>query len=136
MMRKRLESYRLTLSMLVMVIAAAPVWAQSTATLQGNVTDSQNAVMPGVSITITNAATGIERTTASDAAGAYAAASLAPGHYRVVAHIEGFQDQTREVDLGPAETVVLNLRLGVAPLAENVTVSGAAPLIDTATVSI
>src|SRR5438445_2796372 len=92
--------------------------------------------MPGVSVTIRNQATGIERATVTDAAGQYVAASLQPGHYAIVAHIEGFQDQTREVDLSPAQTVELNLRLGVAALAENVTVSGSSPLIDTATVSV
>src|SRR5262249_18067948 len=110
--------------------------AQSTATLQGSVTDSQSAVMPGVSVTVKNQATGVERATVTDAAGAYVAASLAPGHYAVVAHLEGFQDQTREVDLAPAQTVALNFKLGVAAIAENVTVSGAAPLIDTATISV
>src|SRR5438445_12271923 len=89
--------------------------------------------MPGVSVTIRNQATGIERATVTDAAGQYVAASLQPGHYAIVAHIEGFQDQTREVDLSPAQTVELNLRLGVAALAENVTVSGSSPRIDTAT---
>ena len=116
--------------------APAPAAAQSTATLQGSVTDAQNAIVPGVSITIRNTATGLERATVTDAAGQYAAASLQPGHYTVIGHLDGFQDQTREVDLAPAQTIVINLRLGVAALAENVTVSGAAPLIDTATVSV
>src|SRR5438445_7603876 len=92
--------------------------------------------MPGVSVTIRNQATGIERATVTDAAGQYVAASLQPGHYAIVAHIEGFQDQTREIDLGVAQTVVVNLRLGVGTLAENVTVVGTSPLIETATVSV
>jgi len=110
--------------------------AQSTATLQGTITDSQSGVIPGVSVTIRDQATGIERATVTDAAGQYVAPSLAPGHYQVVAHIEGFQDQTREVDLGVAQTIVVNFKLGVGTLAENITVSGASPLIDTATVSV
>ncbi|HWW87994.1 MAG TPA: carboxypeptidase-like regulatory domain-containing protein, partial [Vicinamibacterales bacterium] len=112
--------------------AGASVGAQSTGTLLGTVTDTQNAVMPGVSITIKNTATGIERTTATDSAGEYVAASLSPGHYQIVAHIQGFEDQSREVDLAPAQTIAVNVKLGVAALAENVNVSGAAPLIDTA----
>src|SRR5689334_22007730 len=78
-------------------LAAAPAWAQSTGTLQGTVTDSQNAIIP---------------------------------------HLDGFQDQKREVVVEVAQTVVVNVKLGVGTLAENVTVSGAAPLIDTATVSV
>ena len=135
-MRERFESRRLTLLAVMMLVVAAPLWAQSTATLQGTVTDSQNAVMPGVAITIRNTATNLERAVVTDAGGQYVAASLAPGHFEVTAHIEGFQDQKREVDLGPAQTMALNLKLSVGTLAENVTVTGASPLIDTATVSV
>jgi hypothetical protein len=121
---------------IVVLGSRAPAWAQSTATVLGTITDTQSAIMPGVSVTIRNQATGLERVTVTDAAGQYVAASLAPGHYVITTHIEGFQDQTREVDLGPAQTVEMNLRLGVAALAENVTVTGSAALIDTATVSV
>jgi hypothetical protein len=118
------------------LLTAQPARAQSTATLQGTVTDAQSAVMPGVAITVHNTLTNQDRNVVTDAAGAYVAAALAPGHYEVTAHIEGFQDQKREFDLGPAETVALNLKLSVGTLAENVTVSGSSPLIDTATVSV
>src|SRR4051812_40781174 len=118
------------------LLAAVPALAQSTATLQGTVTDSQSAVMPGVSVTIKNMATGAERVVVTTATGEFVAASLAPGHYQVVSHIDGFSEQTRELDLGVAQTVVMNVKLNVGNLAENVTVSGAAPLIETATVSV
>jgi Carboxypeptidase regulatory-like domain/TonB dependent receptor len=137
-MRTRYDSSKLAtlLVALTMITAAPRVGAQSTATLQGTVTDAQNAVMPGVAITIRNTATNLERAVVTDAAGQYVAASLAPGHFEVTAHIEGFQDQKREIDLGPAQTMALNLKLNVGTLAENVTVSGSSPLIDTATVSV
>src|SRR3954452_2579831 len=118
------------------LLAAVPVYAQSTATLQGTVTDPQSAIMPGVSIMVHNTATNQERNVVTDAAGAYVAAALPPGNYQITAHIDGFQDQKRDVDLGPAQTVALNLKLTVGTLAENVTVTGASPLIDTATVSV
>ena len=120
----------------LVLLAAGLAQAQSTATLQGTVTDPQNAVMPGVSITVRHTSTNQERNVVTDAAGAYVTAALAPGHYEVTAHIEGFQDVKSELDLGPAQTVALNLKLNVGTLAENVTVSGVSPLIDTATVSV
>src|SRR5437867_1856927 len=132
-------SHRLLIRVAALVASAwwaAPAHAQSTATLQGSITDAQNAVMPGVTVSIRNAGTGIERTAVTDGAGQYVAASLQPGHYLVVAHLEGFKDQNGETDLGPAQTIVLNLKLGVGVLAENVTVTGVSPLIDTATVSV
>src|SRR5262249_28816619 len=73
--------------------------AQSTGTLRGTVTDAQGAVTPGVSIVIRNQATGVERTVASDASGAYVAASLPPGFYRVEAQLQGFQTQTKDVQI-------------------------------------
>jgi hypothetical protein len=117
-------------------LVAAPAHAQSTATLQGTVTDPQNAVMPGVTVTIRNMATGTERVVVTTATGEFVAASLAPGHYQVVSHIDGFSEQTRELDLGVAQTIEMNTKLSVGALAENVTVSGASPLIETATVSV
>ncbi len=116
--------------------AASPAWSQSTATLQGTVSDAQGGVMPGVSVAIRNTATSAERAVVTNNAGDYVAAALQPGHYEIVAHVDGFADQKREIDLGPAQTVAVNLKLEPGTLAENVTVSGAAPLIDTATVAV
>src|SRR3989442_14561926 len=78
---------RLAILVAVLLGSLTPAWAQSTATLQGTVTDTQNAVMPGVSVTIRNQATGIERAAVTDAGGQYVAASAAravpgPGAHR------------------------------------------------------
>ena len=102
---QRLRSLAAVALAIGLLAAAAPAHAQSTATLQGTVTDPQGSVMPGVSITVHNTATNQERNVVTDAAGAYVTAALAPGHYDITAHIEGFQDQKREIDLGPAQTV-------------------------------
>jgi len=135
----RERSYRfLSLGFLVVAVllASIPARAQSTGTLQGAITDTQGGVMPGVSVSIKNTATGAERAVVTNSSGEFAAASLAPGHYQVLAHVDGFADQTREIDLGPAQTIEVNLKLNPGTIAENVTVSGAAPLIDTATVAV
>src|SRR5438093_28881 len=125
---------------IVLVIALAamalPAWAQSTATLQGTVTDQQGAVVPGATIVVRNLATGVERSLVTDAAGEYLAASMAPGHYRIEVHLSGFQDQTREVDLEVARTVVVNMRLGLSGVAESVSVTASTPIVETGTVSV
>jgi hypothetical protein len=56
---------------LLMMAAAVPALAQSTATLRGTVTDTQGAALPGASITVRNQATGEERTAVSDKDGTY-----------------------------------------------------------------
>ena len=94
---------------LFVLLAAATAVAQSTATVQGTITDSQNDILPGVSVTIRNTETGVERSVLTDGAGQYVAPSLAPGRYAVLVHLQGFADQNLEVQLEVA------LRLGYCP---------------------
>ena len=95
------------------IAMAAPASAQSTGTIQGNITDAQGSVVPGTTVTVRNVATGVERSVVSDAAGDYLAPSLAPGLYRIEASLSGFQNQVREVDVEVARTAVVNIRLTV-----------------------
>ena len=118
------------------IAMAAPASAQSTGTIQGNITDAQAGAVPGATITIRNVATGVERSLVSDAAGDYLAPSLAPGRYLIEARLTGFQNQEREVDVDVARTVVVNIRLTVGVVAETVSVVGSSPVIDTATTSV
>jgi hypothetical protein len=120
----------------LMLGAATTARAQSTGTLRGTVTDSQGAVTPGVTVLIRNQATGVERTVVSDETGLYVAASLQPGMYRVEAQLQGFQTQSKDVQVDVAETVVLDMKLGLAGVAEQVNVVGATPVIETATSSV
>ena len=122
--------------LIAIVAAAAPALAQSTGTIQGTVTDAQGAVVPGAMIVIRNQATGVERSIISDAAGGYLAPSLPPGPYLVEAQLSGFQDQARNVVVEVARTAVVNIRLTVGAVAENVSVIASSPVIDTATTSV
>jgi hypothetical protein len=124
------------LAILVSLLLAATAAAQSTATLQGTISDPDGAVLPGVSITIRNIGTGAERLVVTDEVGKYVAPSLAPGRYSVLIHLQGFTDQTVEAQLEVAQIAVVNARLGLASVQENVTVTGFAPVIETATVSV
>src|SRR5580765_1640463 len=99
MAKRRQTVTRLLVLTALLLGAGAAALAQSTATLQGTVADSQNAILPGVTITITNTGTGVERTAVTDASGQYVAASLQPGRYKVLASLQGFSDQTTEVTL-------------------------------------
>src|SRR4051812_47544134 len=130
------RTVRVLAGVLLVLGTAAAAAAQSTSTLQGTITDSQSAILPGVSVTVRNTGTGVERSVVTDAAGQYVAPSLAPGHYAVLMHLQGFGDQTIEVQLEVAQVAVVNARLGVAAVQENVTVTGASPAIETATVSV
>ena len=121
---------------LAIIAMATPGSGQSTGAIQGNVSDAQGAVVPGATITVRNVATGVERSTVSDASGDYLAPSLAPGLYRVEARLSGFNDQSREVEVDVARTSIINIHLTVGAVAEDVSVVGAAPVIETATTSV
>src|SRR5215468_4266788 len=136
MAKRRQTAAGLLVLMALVLGAAANARGQSTATVQGTVSDSQNAILPGVTVGITNVNTGVERTAATDAAGQYVAASLTPGPYKIVAHLQGFADQTAEVTLEVAQIAVVNMKLNISAVAETVNVVGASPVIEIATVSV
>lgn len=103
-------------------------FGQSTfATVSGTVSDPSSAVLPGVSLTATNNATGVVSTVISNEAGAYNLTSLLPGAYTVSAELPGFQKATyTNVTLGNAQQVRLNFTLQVATGVQSVEVTVAA----------
>src|SRR5262245_11264522 len=107
---------------------SAPAFGQSTyATVSGTVADASGAVLPGVSVTTTNNATGVVNMVISNEAGAYNIPSLLPGTYTVSAELPGFQKATfTEVVLGNRDQVRLNFSLKVATQAQSVEVTIAA----------
>ena len=114
-----------------------PVRAQSTATLQGTVTDPQGAVVPNAKVTVRSQATGAERITQTDAEGNYQVASLQPGLYRVEVQAQGFQAQAAsDLSVEVARTVVQNFQLTVGNVTQEVTVTAVPPVVETATTSV
>ena len=114
------------------VRAAAPALAQQgTTEIGGRVVDAQNAVLPGVNIVITNEDTGATRELVSGPEGSYFASQLVPGRYRIAAKLEGFKALDRRgITLIVGQTTTLNLTLEVGGLAETLTVTGEAALVD------
>ena len=109
---------------------AVTVAAQE-AGVYGTVTDATGDALPGVTITVMNAETGFQRTVTSGADGQYQAPSLPVGTYSVMASLSGFQTLTNEgLRLQVAQQVTLNISLELAGVEEAVTVTAAAPLIE------
>jgi hypothetical protein len=96
----------------------------------GTVADSSGAVLPGVSITATNTATGVVTSTVSNEGGAYFIPGLLPGVYNLSAELPGFQKETySNAALGNAVTVRLNFGLKVASTAQSVEVTVSADTV-------
>src|SRR5581483_9146213 len=127
------HSIRVFAIVLVLCGLSAAARAQvAQAELRGTVADESGAVLPGATITATHVDTGTERTTVSTSTGAYVMPALPIGNYTIKAELTGFGSITKEgVRLGVGESGTLNFTLKVAPLAENVTVTGESPLVDT-----
>ncbi|MBM3770969.1 MAG: carboxypeptidase regulatory-like domain-containing protein [Acidimicrobiia bacterium] len=120
------------MAVMLLLLSAGLAFSQATGTINGRVIDQAEAVLPGVTVTITNTDTGVVREVVTNAEGLYSVPGLQPGRYKIAAAMQGFATLTRDgVVLAVTATITVDLTLGVAALAETVTVAGAAPMIET-----
>ena len=116
----------------VLLLAATPrvLFAQTvTGTIQGTVSDSSGGVLPGVTVLVTNAETGAQRTVVTNEAGFYIAPFVQIGRYSVRATMSGFGTIIRDnVAVGLNETKVVDFALEPRVTSE-VTVTTAVPAI-------
>ena len=111
---------------------AGTALAQTGGTLQGSVLDDQGLALPGATVTLTNTETGWTRALVTDADGRYRAPALPPGVYEIKAELSGFAVAVRNrVPLTLGQELTVNMDLKVATLAETITVTGEAPLVET-----
>jgi hypothetical protein len=124
----------LVIASLVCLLVSGSAFAQgTTGTLTGSVDDASKAIVPGVTITATNTATGVINTTISNESGAYSIPTLLPGVYSLKATLPGFQTQTvNNIELG-VETKRFNFTMQVSNVTTNVEVSIDATTILTST---
>jgi hypothetical protein len=113
-------------------IAAAQTF---TGGVRGAVRDA-NGVIPGVAVQLINEATTVARDTTTNASGEYNFPAVAPGTYTIKATLAGFKNyESTGVRVGTQQFLTLDLMLEVGTLQETVTVTGAAPLIETSNAS-
>ena len=102
------------------------------ASLAGTVTDNSGAVVPGVSVKVTNEATNTSVSLETDAAGDYRAVNLTPGSYAVEAEKPGFQRYAAKgLVLQVAQEARLDIRLQLGGVEQTIEVTGAAALLQT-----
>ncbi|MDQ3255314.1 MAG: Plug and carboxypeptidase regulatory-like domain-containing protein, partial [Acidobacteriota bacterium] len=117
-----------------MLTLAAPVFAQTTSTLTGDVKDNNGAVVVGVQVQATHLETGLTRTTTSDGEGRYVFPALAVGAYEIRATKEGFKDQTHQsISLTVNETVTFDIAMQVGGITEEINVTDETSLVNTRT---
>ena len=116
------------LRVFTLAVCAACLFAQDyRAKVQGLVTDSSDAIVPGAKVTLQNNGTGIVTVRESGANGAYLFDSVEPGTYTVSAELQGFSKQVHEnVLVQTRADVTVNLSLKPGGTVETVTVAASA----------
>ena len=133
------RTFALVLSLLLgfTSLALAQAVTSGTGAVNGRVSDASDAVMPGVTVTLTSPSQMGTRTAVTDSDGSYRFTAVTPGDYVVMFELAGFSTVRNEgirVSLGFTATV--NVALKVASLQESVTVTGQSPVVDTSSTQI
>jgi outer membrane receptor protein involved in Fe transport len=122
------------LALAFLLVSAETARGQSQAAggaIDGTVTDQSGALLPGVTVTVRNTATGVTRETVSDPAGVYRAPLLPVGPYEVTGALAGFATTRRaDLTLQIGQTLTVDLSLKVSGTQEEVTVTAEAPIIE------
>src|SRR5215213_7928542 len=111
--------------------------AQSTASVEGQVSDQDGAVVRGVEVTAVSRELGSRRTAVTDEAGRFQMAALAVGVYRVEARLPGFKTQIVEsATLEVGKSFTLNFQLQVGDVSQAVTVKAGRELTELSTMAV
>ncbi len=119
---------------LLLSLAAAPLLAQTNAgSITGTVTDTTQAVIGGVKITVHNLATNVSQTATTNGSGIYSIPALEPGSYRITLEKAGFQRLNREpIKVDSSSKMELDLSLNVGNASTEINVTEEAPMIQQA----
>ncbi len=123
-MRKRFRYALMTMSV-ILCFATAAFGQRTTGDIEGKVTDTNGAVVPGVSITVTGINVGFSRTVQSDSQGEFHVQQVPIGAYNVTtAATSGFAAATvSDVTVTIEKATVVNIKLGLSTTAESVVVT-------------
>jgi hypothetical protein len=112
---------------------SSPAFAQlDTGTIVGTVTDSSGAVLPGVTVTVTQEGTDVLLTTVTNSSGQYVFPGLRVGRYTVAAELQGFRRGVRtDVSVSVQDRRGVDFVLEVGAVTEAITVSARTELLQT-----
>ena len=113
-----------------LTLAAAQTVTATTGAVNGIVTDSTRAVVPGVLVSLSGASLLADVTAITDQTGAYRFSAVPPGDYTLRFELSGFVTTTRNgVHVGLGFTATVNTEMSPGALTDSVTVSGS-PVVD------
>ena len=126
-----MQSFLLLLASLLLSVSLLAQADATSATVRGTVTDQQGGAVPNATVTIKSTDQGATRTVQSDAGGEFVFLTLRPGPYELTLQAQGFAQQiVRDIQLTVGQIVTVELKLQVAAVTTEVTITDAAPLIE------
>ena len=135
MPRRRTSAYlTVLLSFILALMGSGRVLAQeTTGSILGTVTDPSGAVIPGAKVVVTNRQTSNQQSTATTGAGLFNFPNLPIGDYNLKVSKEGFKQYVQsEVHLNVNDKLNFQVVLSVGAVTQAVTITGEAPILQTA----
>ena len=123
---------RLIVGTILTSFLAWPAAAQQRGSIAGKVLDAGGLPLPGASVTVTEQNTGFNRTVVTAETGAYSVPNLEPGLYSVTVEMPGFAGiKQSDIRLTSGLNIPLDIKMQVAGVQEQVTVTAQTPLVET-----
>ena len=123
---------RVFVGTILALLICTPAAAQQRGSIAGKVLDAGGLPLPGATITVTEQNTGFARTVVTAETGAYSVPNLEPGVYTVTVEMSGFASiKQADVRLTSGLNIPLDIKMQVAGVQEEVTVTGQTPLVET-----
>src|SRR5262249_25031750 len=120
-----------TVFLLLVITASAAAQVQHTGTLVGKLQDVQGGLLPGVTVELRSPALIRPESTATDTKGEYRFILLPIGVYKLTFSLQGFGTVMRDrIPVSADTTLAIDVVLQVGSVAESITVSGEAPVVD------
>jgi hypothetical protein len=124
------------IGLILMACVAIPAWAQSSnGSVRGIVQDPTGAIIPNVTVVLTNTVTGVELKTVSNGVGLYVFPSVIPGPYQLVAEVPGMNKFDGAVEVRTLQSATVDISFQPAGTKVAVTVVDVTPVVITDTAS-
>jgi carboxypeptidase family protein len=131
---KRIGDRLVTIFGMVIVSTSLSYGQMNVGSIVGTITDPTGAVVPSAKIILVNQGTQVTQETQTNASGFYTFKALPVGRYKLSVTLSGFQTYERpDIQIVSGETVTLDVKLVVGQETQTITITGEAPLLDTAT---
>lgn len=134
-MNRRMLAWGCTLAATLLLLLPVAAAAQTPlGRVAGTVLDESGGVLPGATVTLTNAGTGQASTTVAGETGAFLFPQVPIGTYTVTVNLEGFKSaEFTDVNVAVGQEYSLTARLAIGAISEVVTVASGSSLVQTTT---